>query len=223
MGTRDEYYEQRAFWFKYLVKYQQYFRSQIYDLYKQQFPPKRSEKILDLGVSDVDMNYFHKLYPYKANITAAGLARKNRLIENKFPQIKYVQVSKVFPYKFRDNEFDIVHSSAVIEHVGDRNHQLKFLKECYRMGRKGMISTPNRWYPIELHTYLPLVHWLPTKVYRKIFLLLGLRVYSREKDLNLLDRKNLEKLAKKARIKNYWIVRKRTLLFVSNLLLCWIK
>ncbi len=32
------------------------------------------------------------------------------------------------------------------------------------MSRKGLfVTTPNRWFPIEFHTVLPLVHWLPKR------------------------------------------------------------
>jgi hypothetical protein len=26
------------------------------------------------------------------------------------------------------------------------------------------VTTPNRWFPVELHTRLPLVHWLPERM-----------------------------------------------------------
>ena len=30
------------------------------------------------------------------------------------------------------------------------------------------ITTPNRFYPIEFHTKLPLIHWLPKRIHRFI-------------------------------------------------------
>ena len=33
--------------------------------------------------------------------------------------------------------------------------------EALRVGRRVFLTTPNRWFPIEVHTRLPLVHWLP--------------------------------------------------------------
>ena len=29
------------------------------------------------------------------------------------------------------------------------------------LGRRVFVTTPNRWFPVEVHTRLPLVHWLP--------------------------------------------------------------
>ena len=52
-------------------------------------------------------------------------------------------------------------SNAVIEHVGGRDRQRKFVTEAIRVGRRVFITTPNRLFPVEVHTRLPLVHWLP--------------------------------------------------------------
>jgi len=62
---------------------------------------------------------------------------------------------------FPDGAFDVVHSNAVIEHVGGRERQEAFVREAVRVGRRVFVTTPNRWFPIEVHTRLPLVHWLP--------------------------------------------------------------
>ena len=62
---------------------------------------------------------------------------------------------------FADGAFDVVYSNAVIEHVGGRERQEAFVREALRVGRRVFVTTPNRWFPIEVHTRLPLVHWLP--------------------------------------------------------------
>ena len=62
---------------------------------------------------------------------------------------------------FPDQSFDVVFSNAVIEHVGDVERQRQFVAEALRVGRRVFVTTPNRWFPIEVHTRLPLVHWLP--------------------------------------------------------------
>jgi hypothetical protein len=41
--------------------------------------------------------------------------------------------------------------------------------ECARVARKGFcLTTPNRWFPVEFHTQLPLLHWLPKAWFRLI-------------------------------------------------------
>jgi len=63
---------------------------------------------------------------------------------------------------FADDSFDYVFSNAVIEHVGGPDDARRMLAESRRVARKGAFhTTPNRWFPIETHTQLPLVHWLP--------------------------------------------------------------
>ena len=60
---------------------------------------------------------------------------------------------------FRDNAFDLVVSNAVIEHVGWATEQKMFVEEQQRVGRHVVITTPNRWFPLELHHRKFFVHW----------------------------------------------------------------
>ena len=80
---------------------------------------------------------------------------------------------------FADGYFDIVHCSSVIEHVTvpkseiwhirsgaefrkrARARQREFADEIRRLGRAYYVQTPNKWFPIESHTWLPLVGVLP--------------------------------------------------------------
>lgn len=63
----------------------------------------------------------------------------------------------------KDNEFDIVISNHVIEHVGNQEAQLKYLVEAHRVLKKGgliYLSVPNKWTLIEPHYRLPFLSWL---------------------------------------------------------------
>lgn len=62
---------------------------------------------------------------------------------------------------FADGSFDLVLSNAVIEHVGSEGDQAAFVHEHRRVGRHWIITTPNRWFPIESHTGVFMLHWLP--------------------------------------------------------------
>ena len=76
----------------------------------------------------------------------------------------------------------------MIEHVGSYSEQKKFIKECYRITKKDIfITTPYRFFPIEMHTKLPLIHFLPKKIFRKIISFFGDDFFSLEKNLNLLS------------------------------------
>ena len=56
------------------------------------------------------------------------------------------------------------------------------------------ITTPNRFFPIDFHTKLPIVHMLPKKIHRKILRLINLHEYAEEENLNLLDENTINKL-----------------------------
>ena len=71
---------------------------------------------------------------------------------------------------FKDNQFDVVFSNSVIEHVGTYEDQRKMAREIRRVGRNYFIQTPNYYFPIEAHFLFPLFHFMPMRV--KIFLLM---------------------------------------------------
>jgi ubiquinone/menaquinone biosynthesis C-methylase UbiE len=97
---------------------------------------------------------------------------------------------------FEDNAFDAVHSSAVIEHVGSFQNQVQLIKECTRVARKAVfITTPNRWFPVEFHTVLPLVHWLPKRSFRSLMRLSGRSFFADERNLNLMTPAELRRAA----------------------------
>jgi hypothetical protein len=76
---------------------------------------------------------------------------------------------------FADKSFDYVISNAVIEHVGGAGPAAAMLGEADRVARRGWIhSTPNRRFPMETHTGVPVLHWLPRTARERAFARLGL-------------------------------------------------
>ena len=57
----------------------------------------------------------------------------------------------------------------MIEHVGGREEQRRFVAEALRVARRAFVTTPNRWFPLEVHTRLPLVHWLPERLAHRAY------------------------------------------------------
>ena len=75
---------------------------------------------------------------------------------------------------FEDGSFDYVFSNAVIEHVGGPERARAMLAESRRVARRGAFhTTPDRWFPIETHTQLPLLHWLPRRMQARAFRTVG--------------------------------------------------
>ena len=181
-----------------------------------------NESVLDVGVSTEltleDVNFFEKYYPHKNRIAAVGLSPTSEL-ESVYPGLRYFCAdAKGMP--FDDGEYDYVFSSAVIEHVGSRHEQTRFLKELYRVSRKGVfISTPNRWFPVEFHVVLPFIHWLPPRVFRKTLQTLKKEPLHLEENLNLLSRNDLRTLCNSCGIKTYSILGQKLFGMTSNLLL----
>jgi hypothetical protein len=62
---------------------------------------------------------------------------------------------------FKDGEFEVVFSNSVIEHLGDLPSQRAMASEVSRVGQRYWIQTPNRYFPIEAHSLVPLYQFLP--------------------------------------------------------------
>lgn len=70
---------------------------------------------------------------------------------------------------FRDGAFDWVFSNAVIEHVGDWKKRQQFAGEIRRVASKGyFVTTPNKWFPIDPHTLVPLYQFVPGRLQREL-------------------------------------------------------
>lgn len=205
-------------------------RKKIFDYFIEEVKPNELTKVLDAGVAPckgikgvktVTNNFFEKYYPYKGNITATSIEDASN-IEKNFPGVRFVQTD---PYEtpFEDKKFDIVFCNAVVEHVGDGEHQKKFVQEYCRVAQKFFFTTPNRWFPIELHSALPFIHWLPGNLFRKILKLLGKEALA---DINILNPISLKQFVSlfpnNTELK---IIKIKTLGLTSNLVIYgrWIK
>ena len=90
--------------------------------------------------------------------------------------------------------------------MGSFENQLKFFSKCYRVSKyKTFITTPNRYYPIEFHTKIPFLHYLPKLYHRKILSLLGENFLSLVENLNLLSKNNFLEICKTLKIQNFRI------------------
>jgi hypothetical protein len=183
---------------------------------------EETDAILDIGAtSDRNYdhsNYFEAWYPHKSRVTAVGIDNA-AWVELEYPGVRFIKADgRDLP--FANNTFDFVHSSAVLEHVGSRNQQARFLREAWRVARKGVfVTTPNRRYPVEFHTVLPLIHWLPVSLYRKMLLALGYGFFADQNNLNLLSGGSLSRAARAAGIERFRIGSVSLLGLPTNLLL----
>lgn len=197
-------------------------RMKIYNGLEATVPLLECASILDVGATADDTkdssNFFEKTFPHPERITALS-DQDASWMEEKWAGLKFVQ-GNALHMPFENDTFDLVFSNAVIEHVGNRKNQATFIKECVRVAKKHVfITTPNRYYPIELHTVLPLIHWLPPAVYRRILLGLNKPFFASEDNLNLLSKKDLVKIMDEIKGVSYKLNYIRFLGFQSNILL----
>ncbi len=122
---------------------------------------------------------------------------------------------------FPDQYFQIVYCSSVIEHVTvakeqvwrlrngkvfkrlAREHQRAFAAEIRRLGRQYFVQTPNIGFPIESHSWLPMIGYLPRSLQVPVLRVTNrLWVKRTAPDWCLFNRLELSELFPEARIVN---------------------
>jgi ubiquinone/menaquinone biosynthesis C-methylase UbiE len=188
-------------------------REKKHELFMRLFKPTVNDKILDVGYTNENElnpyeNYLEKKYPYLNNIT--GLCIQDCAPEqvynkdlarggDKFKTVKYD--GKIFP--FGDKSFDIGFCNAVIEHVGNKNAQILFVKEISRVCKKVFLTTPNRFFPIETHTKYPFIHWLPDSMFKNFLSITKKKFWA--SNLHLLSKNSLKRILDEAGLKGRYI------------------
>lgn len=197
-------------------------RRQMFAKFMDSFAIGERDTILDVGTTS-DRTYDHSNYleawfPDKRRIIAVGIDDA-AFLEQQYPGLRFVRASGCL-LPFRDASVDYVHSSAVIEHVGGRDQQLRFVAELWRVARKGIfVTTPNRWFPIEFHTVLPLIHWLPKPLFRRLLSASGHGFFAEERNLNLLGIGDLRSICSALQLASYRVDGVSILGWRTNLIL----
>ena len=141
-------------------------RERKLDLFRELLQPGPDTTVVDVGVTDAPFgagssdNFFEALYPWPERVTAVGNTELDRF-RAAFPGVRTVRADgRSLP--FADGAFDLGFSNAVVEHVaGGRDGQRQFVHELCRVSQRVFVTTPNRYFPLEVHTLLPFAHWLP--------------------------------------------------------------
>src|SRR5262249_15686402 len=136
-------------------------RDRIYDDFIRYCAPRPDDTILDVGVSDVvndAANMLERKYAHPANITALGLgqAPESRCA---FPRVGSRRILPNQPLPFADRSSAIATSNAVLEHVGSAANQAFFVAELLRVAGRVFVTVPHRFFPVEHHTAIPLLHY----------------------------------------------------------------
>jgi Methyltransferase domain len=172
-------------------------RDRIYDELVRQMQPNAASRIIDVGVSDVvsdGANVLERRYPHQFRITACGLGA-GADFKRSFPEIRYFQIRANRKLPFPDQSFDIAVSNAVLEHVGSLQNQYLFVREMSRVAKRVFITVPNRFFPIEHHTAIPMLHYSDAS-FRLACSLWGKSSWSNAENLILMSRARLSKLTR---------------------------
>ena len=195
-GPHIDYTNSQHRWRGVITRFNVAGRRKFYNTFMDVMAPSGETTILDVGVTPdqtaADSNFFERWYPHPERITATSIEDASNL-EIAHPGLTFVQTSGDY-LPFDDRQFDVAFSTAVIEHVGDRERQRTFLAELLRVSKRFFLTTPNRWYPVELHTYVPFLHWLPQHHHQRALLRLGKEPWATTENLNLLDERELRAL-----------------------------
>jgi SAM-dependent methyltransferase len=87
------------------------------------------------------------------------------IVPRDFPSIvdnALVADGTALPYD--SDTFDLCVAISVVEHIlppSNRENLIKEMIRCTAPGGHVFFQIPNKWFPIELHTGLPVIHWLP--------------------------------------------------------------
>ena len=168
-------------------------------LFLEHMRPTPESRVVDVGAADTGFltepgvastyNFFEAMYPWPERITAVSDTALLGFAEH-FPAIERV-VADARDLPFDDDSFDIAFSNAVVEHVGSRADQRRFVHELCRVAPRVFVTTPNRWFPVETHTLVPFVHWLPRQSRNWAFERLGKEIW---RQTELLSSRELVRL-----------------------------
>lgn len=153
------------------------------------------KSILDVGTTDDSILKSSNFIIYKFKSIGIKKSISDQDIKDKFFDINY---KKSITENLSEEELkllssDIVISSATIEHVGNDKNKIIMIKNISLLARKTfIITTPNRFYPIDFHTKIPLIHFLPKRIHRLILKLLGMKFFSKEENLDLISYNQLK-------------------------------
>jgi hypothetical protein len=194
----------------------------ILDVVKNFLKDKNIQDVLDIGSTGDDNNIssnfiIKNLGEYKTYKSISDQDIGLNFFSNKLKKSITENFSEEDIVSFKS---DLVISNATIEHVGSFENQTKMCDNILKMTKKYfVIITPNRFHPIEFHTKIPFIHWLPKKMHRSILIFLGLKFFADENNLNLLSQNDLKLIMKKLNQTNYDIKKINFLYFKSNLIL----
>ena len=195
-------------------------RLQIVDIINDQIILNNINEVLDIGTTNDTKNKSSNFIVKNLKNIKNFYSISDQLITSSFFK-KTLQKSiteNFSEYEIENLKSDLVVSNATIEHVGNYDNQKAMINNMIKLSKKMIIiSTPNRYHPLEFHTKIPFIHWLPKNIHRKILKNIKLTFFSKEENLNLLSKSDFNSLIENEKVKSEFKYIK-FLFFKSNLI-----
>ena len=194
-------------------------RQEMCDIINKELSDAIIEDALDIGsTNDLDNESSNYLIKNLTNIKIYKSISDQEINNSFFSKTLKKSITDIFlDNEVKSMKSDLVVSNATIEHVGSFENQKKMIQNIMLLARKYfVITTPNRHHPIDFHTKLPILHWFPKNIHRTILKIFKLEFFSKEENLNLLSKSELQVLLKICGISNYKIFDISLLGFKSN-------
>ncbi len=195
-------------------------RSRRSQLFFTALSPALDAKVLDLGGGKG--RHFARHYPELTNVFIGDFNSDALDFAAKNFGYKTLLLDGSDRLPLDDKSFDVIFCSSVIEHVtGPKDeaverfkrdgsffraealkYQVKFAEEIRRTAKAYFVQTPYRYFPVEVHSWIPLVGYLPSHIQWKV-----IRVFNRfwprkddRPDWSLLTPADMARLFPDARI-----------------------
>lgn len=143
-------------------------------------------KILDLGGTInywEDIGFLNNSIGLNFEITLLNLDKVNVKHQN----FKSIKGDATNLSNFKDNQFDIVFSNSLIEHLCTYKNMKLMASETMRVGKKFFVQTPNRYFPIEPHYFFPFFQFMPYNM-KKFLMTKTKLIESKKHDENSVKR-----------------------------------
>lgn len=176
-------------------------------------------KILDLGSEDGSniASILNGANVTPQNVFIADIEASKLEIGHKKYGFSIILLDEFGSLPYPDQFFDLVYCSSVIEHVTipkeqvwnseiafkeiSEQHQKAFAAEIIRVGKQYFVQTPSKNFPVESHSWLPLINFLPRRALISLLRLTNaFWIKQTTPDYYLLDRKRMAKLFPGAKI-----------------------
>jgi len=156
-------------------------------------------RILDIGGTE---SYWERMnFVEKNNLKITLLNLEKAPV--KYKNIESIKGDACDLSQFGDDQFDIVFSNSVIEHLFSKENQQKMAREAMRVGKYYYIQTPNYYFPIEPHWLFPFFQFLPFKIRVFLTMKFSLGHHKKTKDKRFaIQRVNEVKLLTEREMKN---------------------